>query len=173
MFGIMQLSCMIVVQDVSEDFRVTIKEVLASLFVEEKFAFGWAQERVGVFLERVSPRLEPPPRHIDEHLLILGLTSVLQYRGRGKGARCNGNPTDGSGPRKRQPGWETKKFSLFRESLGKLRQLTRCHRSHVWRNISFCGGKSRRNSIRATASLRVFALSTLAELFLQISNERK
>lgn len=119
---------MIVVQDVSEDFRVTIKEVLASLFVEKEFAFCWAQERVWVFLERVSPRLEPPPGHIDEHFLIFGLSSVLQYGGRGQGARCYGNPTDGSGPRKRQPG--------------------RCHRSHVWRNISSCGGNSSWNSIQ-------------------------
>lgn len=39
-------------------------------------------------------------------------------------------------------------FHFSAKVCGKSRQLTRCHRSHVWRNISFCGGKSSRNSIR-------------------------
>lgn len=167
MFGIMQLSCMIVVQDVSEDFRVTIKKVLASLFVEEEFAFGWAEERVRVLLERVPPRLEPPSRYVDEHLLILGLASVLQDGRRGQGARCNGNPTDGSGPRKRQPGWRGKIFT-FRESFEQLPTHPLPQKPCV-EEYFFLWWKVK-SKLSATASLRVVLLSTLA---LQISNERK
>lgn len=50
-------------------------------------------------------------------------------------ARANGNQA------------EEARFSLS-EKVSSNFQLTRCHRSHVWRNISFCGGKSSRNSVR-------------------------
>lgn len=154
MFGIMQLSCMIVVQDVSEYFRVTIKEVLASFLVEEELAFSWAEERVGVLLERVPPRLKAPPRHIDEHLLILGLTSVLQHGRRRQRARCYGNPTDGSGPRKWQPGWGNRVFhpSVMFAKVLSLPAATE----------AMCGGiflsvvEIQDETQSATASLRVF-----------------
>jgi hypothetical protein len=50
----------VVVEDVPEDVRVAVEEVLFRLFVVEEFTLVGAQQRVRVFFQRVSPRLESP-----------------------------------------------------------------------------------------------------------------
>lgn len=57
---VVQLARPVVVEDVPEDVRVAVEEVLFRLFVVEEFTLVGAQQRVRVFFQRVSPRLEPP-----------------------------------------------------------------------------------------------------------------
>lgn len=56
--GIVELPCAIKVQDVSEHLRVSVEEILLSVFIEEKLLLRGAQESVRVTVQSVLPCLQ-------------------------------------------------------------------------------------------------------------------
>lgn len=76
-FGVVQLAGAVVVEDVPENVRVAVEEVLLRVLVVEELALVRAEQRVRVLFQRVPPRLEPPAGHIYQQLLIFRLASIL------------------------------------------------------------------------------------------------
>jgi len=76
-FGVVQLAGAVVVEDVPENVRVAVEEVLLRVLIVEELALVRAEQSVRVLLQRVPPRLEPPPGHIYQQLLIFRLASIL------------------------------------------------------------------------------------------------
>jgi hypothetical protein len=52
-----ELSCVVVVEDVAKDFGISIEEIFAGLLVEEELSLGGSQQSVRIFLEGVAPGL--------------------------------------------------------------------------------------------------------------------
>lgn len=103
MFGVVELSRPIVIEDVPKYIRVSVEEVFFALLVVEELAFVGSEQRVWILFERVPPGLEPSPGDVDEELLVIGLSAVLWNRGWRKRVGGDGHPADGRRPGKWQP----------------------------------------------------------------------
>jgi len=107
---IVQLTGPVVVEDVPEDIRIPIEEVLLALLVVEELALVRAQQRVRVLLQGVAPRLEATTAHVDQQFLVVGLAPVLRDRRRWQWVCGDRHPADRRRAGERQP---------------------RCHRGHA------------------------------------------
>ena len=58
----------VVGEDVAEEGRVAVEEILSGARVVEEIAFVGAEQRVGILLERSTHRLERLTAHVDAHL---------------------------------------------------------------------------------------------------------
>ena len=75
----------VVVEDVSENLWVPIKEILFEHLIKKEVFLIASQQGVRVLFEGVLPRLEPSPAHIYHNLLVLGFPTSFALRWRGEG----------------------------------------------------------------------------------------
>lgn len=95
----MKLSGPVEGENVPEDVRIAVEEVLAAVLVVEELLLVGAEQRLRELLERVAPRLEPPAGNVDQQLLIRDVVyrQVLRLDGWKRGvALCEVNSSENS-----------------------------------------------------------------------------
>ena len=79
----------IITQDVSEDFRIAVEEVLVSFLVVKVLLFRAAQQRFWKLLERAPPHLETSTADVERHdLVFFSATTQRNRRQVLSGHRC-------------------------------------------------------------------------------------
>lgn len=66
--GVVELPGPIKVQNVPEHFRVSVEEILLCVFIVEKLLLRRAEQRVGVAVQRVLPRLQGKGSESNPHV---------------------------------------------------------------------------------------------------------
>ena len=65
LLGIMKLPGTVERQDTPKQLRISVKEILIQLVIVEEFLLVGAEQRVWIFVERVSPGLEAMSTHVN------------------------------------------------------------------------------------------------------------
>ena len=63
--GVVELSCSVVIEDMSKNFGISIKEVLFEYFIIKEVFLVWSEQSIGILLQRILPRLKPLATNID------------------------------------------------------------------------------------------------------------
>ena len=62
---VVELSCSIVIKDMSKNFGISIKEVFFEYFIIKEVFLVWSEQSVRIFLQRILPSLEPLATNIN------------------------------------------------------------------------------------------------------------
>ena len=62
---VVELSCSVVIEDMSKNFGISIKEVLFEYFIIKEVFLVWSEQSIGILLQRILPRLKPLATNID------------------------------------------------------------------------------------------------------------
>ena len=96
----------VVVEDVAEQVRIAVEEVLSGVGVTEVLALGGPEQRVGEPFDGLQPRLVVAPAHVQRQLLArLAARRRVAHRRQRRRHRTTRqrHPADGGGARERQP----------------------------------------------------------------------
>ena len=63
--GVVELSCSIVIEDMSKNFRISIKEVFFEYFIIKEVFLVWSEQSIRILLQRILPGLKPLATNIN------------------------------------------------------------------------------------------------------------